>query len=160
SFDIFVPAVSGHNPGEHHHPASPLIIQSVFTNATSRLISSGQWHGLPAFFRAAGYVDAFAPVMRMFFSFLNFTATFLKIIRNVVYMVPCDCMQNLFEVHIMNVDESRLEHDRYERAKKRVAEIRDFYQHLSIYLVFTVFLFIVDIITGDGWWFYWATLVW
>jgi len=48
----------------------------------------------------------------------------------------------------------------YERAKKRVRSLKSFYGHLAIYVVIMVFLFLLDVSGGEGWWFYWAGVPW
>ncbi|MGH2533475.1 MAG: 5-bromo-4-chloroindolyl phosphate hydrolysis family protein [Thermomicrobiales bacterium] len=47
-----------------------------------------------------------------------------------------------------------------EAARKHIRELRDFYVHLSIYVAVSAFLFILDVITGPGFWFYWPALGW
>lgn len=49
---------------------------------------------------------------------------------------------------------------REKRARKRVKELRDLYTHAGIYSVIISFLFILDLITGSGFWFYWPALGW
>jgi len=46
------------------------------------------------------------------------------------------------------------------RARERVGEIRGFYHHLTIYLVVNAVLFLIDIFSGGGTWFYWPLLGW
>lgn len=41
-----------------------------------------------------------------------------------------------------------------------VRALRDFYQHLAIYLVVNVMLFVIDAVTPGGPWFYWPLLFW
>lgn len=48
----------------------------------------------------------------------------------------------------------------YERARKRVEDIRGYYIHLMIYAVVNAGLFLIDALTGGGWWFYWPLLGW
>ena len=49
----------------------------------------------------------------------------------------------------------------YERARKRVEEIRGFYTHLATYIVTNLFLFILNYVTSRGnWWFYWPLFGW
>jgi hypothetical protein len=48
----------------------------------------------------------------------------------------------------------------YERAKKRVEELKEYYSHLAIYLIVNGVLFAVDYLSGEGWWFYWPALFW
>jgi hypothetical protein len=53
------------------------------------------------------------------------------------------------------------EQGRLERAKKRVAEIKEFYQHLTVYLVVMAALAIINVVTSPGYlWFFWALLGW
>ena len=49
---------------------------------------------------------------------------------------------------------------RYQAARKYVRELREFYTHLAAFIVVNGFLFVVDVITGPGWWFYWVVLAW
>ena len=49
----------------------------------------------------------------------------------------------------------------YEEAKKRVEELKGFYQHLIVYLLVNTFLFVVNLLTSRGnWWFYWPLFGW
>ena len=49
----------------------------------------------------------------------------------------------------------------YERAKKRVEELKGFYGHLIAYIVVNVFLAIVNLLTTPGfWWFLFVTFFW
>jgi hypothetical protein len=32
--------------------------------------------------------------------------------------------------------------------------------HLAIFLLLNLVLFLIDFVTGGGWWFYWITAVW
>ncbi len=50
--------------------------------------------------------------------------------------------------------------ERYERAKKRVKELREFYASLAAYVVVMIVLFIVDISDRGGWWVYWPAMGW
>lgn len=46
-------------------------------------------------------------------------------------------------------------------AKKRVKKKKDFYEHLTTYLVISVFLVVLNYITSPGnWWFQWPVLGW
>jgi hypothetical protein len=50
---------------------------------------------------------------------------------------------------------------RYEDAKKRVSEIRDFYQHLITYLVVNAALFVINRLTSPGnYWVVWPIAGW
>jgi hypothetical protein len=56
----------------------------------------------------------------------------------------------------MNQDEVK-----YQRAQKRVEAIRGFYIHLGVYLLVNVCLFLINITTSPGeFWFYWVLLGW
>ena len=49
----------------------------------------------------------------------------------------------------------------YRAAQKRVKEKKDFYSHLSTYLVMAIFFFVLNALTSFGqWWFYWPLLGW
>jgi uncharacterized membrane protein len=53
------------------------------------------------------------------------------------------------------------EQARYEDAKKRVTEIRDFYQHFSVYLVVNAALVALNLLTSPGYfWFVWPLFGW
>jgi len=50
---------------------------------------------------------------------------------------------------------------RLERAKKRVAEMKEFYQHLTVYLVVMAALAIINVATSrEHLWFFWPLLGW
>jgi hypothetical protein len=51
----------------------------------------------------------------------------------------------------------------YERAKRRVTQIKGFFIHLVTYVVVIAFLFFIDVFAEDdpsNWWFYWPALGW
>ena len=51
--------------------------------------------------------------------------------------------------------------EKYERAKKRVEELRKFYANLVTYTVINVILIIINFVTSPGsLWFYWVTIFW
>ena len=50
--------------------------------------------------------------------------------------------------------------EKYARAKKRVTEIKAFYTHVVTYVVVMILLFIIDMLTGPGLWFFWPLLGW
>ena len=53
------------------------------------------------------------------------------------------------------------EASRYERARKRVREIRGFYSHLAIYLIVNAGLLLINLLTSpSSLWFYWPLLGW
>jgi hypothetical protein len=50
---------------------------------------------------------------------------------------------------------------RYQRAKKRVDELRGFYIHLGVYLLVNLLLFLINMLSSpDDLWFYWVLLGW
>ena len=49
---------------------------------------------------------------------------------------------------------------RFRRAKRRVAVLKAYYIHLSVYIGVMVLLFFIDMLTGGFWWFYWPLLGW
>lgn len=50
---------------------------------------------------------------------------------------------------------------RYQRARKRVQDVRGFYVHVAVYLIVNLFLFALNILTTSGvLWFYWPALGW
>jgi hypothetical protein len=51
-------------------------------------------------------------------------------------------------------EESRL------HARARARELRGFYSNLLTFVVINIGLFLIDLLTGDGWWFYWPLLGW
>jgi len=51
--------------------------------------------------------------------------------------------------------------DKYQRAKKRVREMRGFYTHLVVYVSVNLLLFLINITTSPGvLWFYWPLFGW
>jgi hypothetical protein len=51
--------------------------------------------------------------------------------------------------------------EKYERAKRRVEELKKFYANLVTYTVINVILIIINLVTGPGsLWFYWVTIFW
>ena len=47
-----------------------------------------------------------------------------------------------------------------ERALHRARELRSFYSHALIYVLVNSGLFLLNLLTGDGWWFYWPLFGW
>src|SRR6478735_10226367 len=47
-----------------------------------------------------------------------------------------------------------------ERARKQARAERKFYNRLFFYLGVISFVFVIDALTGPGWWFYWLALGW
>jgi len=53
------------------------------------------------------------------------------------------------------------EQERYARARRRVEEIRGFYEHLVIYIAVNLILFGINMLfSPDALWFYWVTFFW
>ncbi len=53
------------------------------------------------------------------------------------------------------------ESEKYKLAQKRVKQKKNFYRHLSVYLVMSTFFFLVNYLSSPGvWWFYWPMLGW
>ena len=51
--------------------------------------------------------------------------------------------------------------DRYDRALKRVKELKEFYIHVSVYLIVNAGLFGINMLSdSDSLWFYWPLLGW
>ena len=51
--------------------------------------------------------------------------------------------------------------ERYDKAKKRVEELKKFYSNLVTYIVINLVLIIINLVTSSGsLWFYWVTIFW
>ena len=51
--------------------------------------------------------------------------------------------------------------ERYEKAKKRVKDLKHFYRDLISYVTINVILVIINLVTSPGkLWFYWVTIFW
>lgn len=51
--------------------------------------------------------------------------------------------------------------ERYERAKKRVEELKGFYVHVLVFITVNAGLFVIDLVASrDSTWFYWPLLGW
>lgn len=50
--------------------------------------------------------------------------------------------------------------DELEIAEERRLARRNFYRSVAVYLLVNAFLFAIDLLTGEGWWFYWPLLGW
>jgi uncharacterized protein YhhL (DUF1145 family) len=51
--------------------------------------------------------------------------------------------------------------EKYEKAKKRVEELKKFYGNLVTYGVINIILIIINLVTSPGsLWFYWVTIFW
>jgi len=50
---------------------------------------------------------------------------------------------------------------RYEEAKRRVKELKDFYRNLMTYVAVNILLIVINLITSpDKLWFFWVTIFW
>lgn len=56
--------------------------------------------------------------------------------------------------------EPMTEQERYEAARRRVAAMKEFYAHLTVYAVVNTGLFAIDALTPGGAWFFWPLLGW
>jgi len=52
------------------------------------------------------------------------------------------------------------EQQRYEQARTRVQAIKGFYIHATVFVVVNLGLFLINVLTGGGWWFYWPLIGW
>jgi len=51
--------------------------------------------------------------------------------------------------------------EKYEEAKRKVKELKDFYRNLITYVAVNILLIIINLITSPGnLWFYWVTVFW
>jgi hypothetical protein len=50
--------------------------------------------------------------------------------------------------------------ERYQRARKRVEDLKGFYIHVSMYLIVNIGLIVINLLTTDNWWFYWPLIGW
>lgn len=50
---------------------------------------------------------------------------------------------------------------KYQKAKERVAALRGFYVHLTVYIIVNGGLFLIDLVTSPGsFWFFWPLMGW
>ena len=48
-----------------------------------------------------------------------------------------------------------------DEAKQKAQAIKGFYRHLTVYVLVNILLFVVNVLTSRGsWWFYWPLLGW
>ena len=53
------------------------------------------------------------------------------------------------------------EAERLYRARKKVKEIREFYEHLTVFILVTIILIMINLLTSPGYlWFVWCVLGW
>lgn len=54
-----------------------------------------------------------------------------------------------------------MEDEKYERARKRVHELKGFYSNLITFLVINLILLVINLVTTPkNLWFYWVTIFW
>ncbi len=54
-----------------------------------------------------------------------------------------------------------MDNEQYEKAKKRLEELKGFYSHLIVYIVIITFLAVVNFFTTPGfWWFLFVAFFW
>ncbi len=50
---------------------------------------------------------------------------------------------------------------RFERAKRRVKDLKGFYRHLTVYVLVNALLLVINLVTSTSYlWFYWPLLGW
>jgi hypothetical protein len=69
-------------------------------------------------------------------------------------------LHRLYLKGVFAMEQELKQDEKYERARKRVAELKGFYGHFAIYSGTMLLLFCIDFLTGGGWWFYWPLLGW
>ncbi len=52
------------------------------------------------------------------------------------------------------------EQERYERARARVKELKGFYGHAATFVLVNLGLFVINLLTGGPWWFFWPLIGW
>ena len=52
------------------------------------------------------------------------------------------------------------EQQRYQRAHARVQALKGFYTHATAYVLVNIGLFVINLLTGGPWWFFWPLLFW
>jgi hypothetical protein len=49
---------------------------------------------------------------------------------------------------------------RYGRARKRVEALKGFYTHAAVYVLVNTGLFVINLLAGGSWWFFWPLIGW
>ncbi|MWB96027.1 histidine kinase [Flavobacterium sp. GA093] len=53
------------------------------------------------------------------------------------------------------------ETERYQQARKKVTEIKEFYQHLTVFILVSIILIVINLMTSPGYlWFVWCLIGW
>ena len=52
------------------------------------------------------------------------------------------------------------EQQRYERARRRVKELKGFYTHATVFVLVNIGLFLINLLAGGTWWFFWPLMGW
>jgi hypothetical protein len=80
------------------------------------------------------------------------------------YQIPQETELNYKNISKLKEDkimsDKKIDEEKYNMAKKRVEEIKGFYGHLFSYVGVNVVLLVIDLITGNGLWFYWVSVFW
>ena len=59
------------------------------------------------------------------------------------------------------MEKNYAEGERYYQAQKRVKEIREFYEHLTVYVLVNPIVIVVNLMTSPGYlWFIWCLMGW
>jgi hypothetical protein len=68
--------------------------------------------------------------------------------------------KSMMSLHLAKEATLDSEQRRYERAQARVQELKGFYTHATAYVLVNIGLFVINLLRGGGWWFYWPLLGW
>ena len=59
------------------------------------------------------------------------------------------------------MEKNYTETERYHQAQKKVREIKDFYQHLIVFILVSIILIVINLMTSPGYlWFAWCLMGW
>jgi len=50
--------------------------------------------------------------------------------------------------------------EEYAQAKRKVEKLKDFYLSLVPFFIVNILLFVINLVIGGSWWFYWVTIFW
>jgi hypothetical protein len=73
----------------------------------------------------------------------------------------CETHRTIAGIRLEEVSMGAAKPEAYVRAEKRVEAKLRFYRSLTVYLGVNLFLFVLDVLTSPGeWWFYWVLFFW
>jgi hypothetical protein len=58
------------------------------------------------------------------------------------------------------MDDHDAKDERFLSARRQARALRAFYMHAMVFGLVNAGLFLIDLLTGDGWWFFWPLLGW